>query len=130
MAKEFKEYDRKYASYRGKFFDYERDALATMSSDALKLRGYMYANKVEPWDAATIRHAVYFGKGAEEWQMFRVSLKAQSTWMKVHRLHLRYRWMKTLTDTELQRLEKCRIDNYVGALQRGGQLSASYGINR
>ena len=130
MAKEFKEYDRKYASYRGRFFDYEQDSLLGIEKQAHMLRGYMYASQIEYWDADTIRHAVYFGKGAEEWQKFRVSLKSQSTWMKVHRLHLRYRWMMSLDDQELKRLEKCRIDNYIGALQRGGQLNAAHGIVR
>lgn len=66
----------------------------------------------------------------EEWQEFRVSLKGQSTQMKISRLvdyyckHGGHASTHGMTDAEKFEHEsvKIRVDNYIKALCRGGQL--------
>lgn len=127
MAKEFKEYDKKYAAYKGKLMDYElQDTLFDLS----------LADLVDSWDQVNgfedtavlplasytqdeARQAVYWAEGAEDWQKFRVSLKGNSTCEKLYRLAHRF-WVD-----RNNRFERIRIDNYIGALRRGGQLDSN-----
>lgn len=140
MAREFKEFDDKYYAYKGKFFYYEdtRVLYALAQETAKCFRG---DNVAVVHTNADIRHAVYFGEGFEEWQKFRVSLKGCNTAMKLVRLEWRWNYFeahvgkidsigKLEITEELWRLEQIRIDNYIYALRRGGQLNSQFKIAR
>lgn len=64
----------------------------------------------------------------EEWQMFRYSLKGQSTQKKLDLLHEYFYDQHKKVEDEGHSLWDCdvciRVDNYIKALCRGGQLHA------
>lgn len=68
----------------------------------------------------------------EEWQKFRVSLKGKSTTVKLRKLRLYHGDQDvathdgaTLGDIDTSDCDVCiRVDNYIKALCRGGQLHA------
>lgn len=123
MAKEFKDYNKIYAEYANSFLDYE-PSHAILDRALTMTQTFRIPNK---YSHEEIREAVYFGEGFENWQKFRVSLKGFSTMVKLARLHYRYFWMdnchkiEEISDTQAK-LEIVRIDNYLNALKRGGQL--------
>jgi hypothetical protein len=119
MAKDFKLYDKLYASYRGRFFAYE-DTRA-INAHAAVITGWPY--KVFNWSADEVHLAVYNSQGWEEWQKFRVSLKGQTTQLKLARL---YGWVHRPEGTS--EMNRCRVDNYLNALKRGGLLDAKMQI--
>jgi len=118
LAKEFKDFDKEYASLRRTD---EMESADDRHEASLLTRWDII---VQSWPSDFIRECVY-GVGCEEWQKFRVSLKGQSTRMKLWRL-------KMLYVDKCYKLEhkpeyagwRCRIDNYVGALVRGGLLES------
>lgn len=116
MAKEFKAFDAKYA--RG------CDSQLSVQELEEARRIGSWNLPVDSWSIAFVRNAVYEATGFEEWQKFRVSLKGQSTQVKLYRLRKRWYAMRTQFESDSAQLdvEKCRIDNYIGALKRGGQL--------
>ena len=59
-----------------------------------------------------------------EWQKFRVSLKGLPTTEKLDRLD------QYLFDNREQRPCRCRVDNYINALRRGGQLNLQNEVQR
>ena len=59
----------------------------------------------------------------DRWQSFRLSLKGVSTETKLQRLH-EYR-TSSMKKGNLPEVERLRIDNYINALLRGGQLVRS-----
>lgn len=59
------------------------------------------------------------------WQTFRLSLKGISTGFKLRMLQQHRASCKRLNGRELSRADQVRIDNYINALKRGGQLDAS-----
>ena len=136
MVQEFKQYDKKYAAFKGKLMGYEESMQRSGSFNlkfACTFSGWGY--KVGSYTNAEIREAVYFAEGAEEWQKFRVSQKGFSTQEKLFRLEKR--WLHYCSgDTKypgmekMAKLEQLRIDNYIGALVRGGQLSVDHRIQR
>lgn len=77
-----------------------------------------------------VQEAVYTSPTAIEWQRFRVSLKQQSTSVKLARLDAR--WTHNIEtrhhDDPEFKLEAVRIHNYIGALKRGGYLNANLEI--
>ena len=86
---------------------------------------------VTQYPQALVQHAVYEAEDHEEWQKFRCSLKGQSTQMKLARLYL-YRqkcFADALTSQDRERAQ-IRVDNYIGALVRGGQLNAAHEVVR
>lgn len=117
MAKEFKNFDKKYK------MGSDSDLSAKELEEARKITSWPFA--IVYWSLKEIRHAVYEAEGFEEWQKFRVSMKGQSTQVKLYRLKQRAIEMgeKFKDNYEQERIEKCRIDNYIGALVRGGQLN-------
>jgi len=137
MAKEFKDFDKKFAALKGILMPYETDAL--MFEEPFRLAE---AEKIDRWTLsvdkytnAEIRHAVYHAEDAEDWQMFRVSLKGFTTKEKLYRLMFRLRyWEEAFQEETLLRnqldLEKLRVDNYIGALVRGGQLNTKLEVVR
>jgi hypothetical protein len=93
-----------------------------------------WGRQIQSWSAAEIRLAVYFEEDAAEWQCFRVALKGLSTQQKLHMLDVRYNqyvgFGSADVSDEKRRREHCRIDNYLGALVRGGQLTVEYKLQR
>lgn len=54
-----------------------------------------------------------------EWQALRLKLKGQSTVAKLEALAI---WLK---EHNYERSAEVQVDNYLGALKRGGQISAT-----
>lgn len=127
MAKEFKDYDKKFGYLQGKTLAYEDDDMH------FDLEGAEYEDAwlepVKQWTREQIRHAVYFAPDAENWQRFRVSLKGFSTKQKLYRLQFRLAYMQRRCsgpeweESDMLQNEQIRIDNYIGALIRGGLLN-------
>lgn len=132
MVQEFKDYDKVYSKFKGKFLEYERgEAFGEMMAECDRVVAWSLA--VGKYSHAEIREAVYFAEGWEEWQKFRVSLKGFNTKEKLARLWYRYGYFNCAAAEQLKglaALEKLRIDNYIGALVRGGQLSTKLEVQR
>lgn len=140
--KRFKEYDIKYKQLRNTFMAYETDKLDWIKQQASSCSGLtMLMLMIRTFDRDTVHKIVYEMPCAENWQRFRVSLQGQSTALKVVRLQ--YRWvtmqdmvqdllnkgMFTTADADqLLYFEEVRINNYLKALRRGGQLDGQYRI--
>lgn len=125
--KRFKQFDQQFASLRNTFYSQEH-LVETISRDAAEFKFWPWPYNQPSVDA--VREAVYLCDSAVEWQKFRVSLKGQSTALKIARLFDRY--IHNLSqrhheDVEFKR-EVVRINNYIGALVRGGQLSTNLEI--
>lgn len=131
MAKEFKDFDAKYKRLAG-------TALLLIAirggkiypSDILSCDSWPYLDKfTEDYSQSSIRFAVYEAAGAEDWQKFRVSLKGLTTREKIYALG--WYWdthiapgagaYKSVNEWSHQVM---RINNYLGALKRGGQLDS------
>lgn len=146
MAQEFKLFDDKHRKLKGKLFDGE--SASALQVRASTITGWDYSQEETLWTRKEIRHAVYEADTADAWQQFRVSLKGFDTHWKLARLEARYlkirdKVVATLDElgernkhlivydtslSEEEKMEKCRIDNYIGALRRGGQLDSNYRI--
>lgn len=117
MAKEFKDFDKKYSFLKGKLLSREPQPIMLNGLETL------VGDMIKP-SHADIAHAVYNSVGAEQWQMFRVSLKGWSTQAKLGRLWAR--WMNYVLhkrDGEEQaKLERVRIVNYLDSMKRSGLL--------
>jgi hypothetical protein len=61
-------------------------------------------------------HAILRAVKDEAWQRFRLLLKGQPTFVKLERLESYRLAFKDDPDTQI------RVDNYINALKRGGQL--------
>lgn len=130
MAKEFKQYDKVFRKYMFSFLDYENEE----EIDRLSVNYNSWAlTDSDSFSNKEVREAVYESATAEEWQKFRVSLKGFNTQYKLAKLEYRYDYMQRqfaegeINEDELHR-EEIRIDNYIGALRRGGQLDANYNV--
>lgn len=119
MAKEFKNYDKAFTKAQ-----IERKRAQYLLGDHSDIKFWRYRDTIEVHSNERIRECVYFIYDAEEWQLFRVSLKGLTTQQKLRMLELRYDTWITSIYNETARVEKVRIDNYIGALVRGGQLAA------
>lgn len=124
MAKEFQAFNKKY-----------KHLIRTDAAEDSTMR--LQASLMDKWphpyqifNGDQVRLAVYFSPGADEWQQFRVSLKGQSTRMKLARLDLRYLAAQNAPLPSDWELEKIRINNYIGALVRGGQLNSKLEVIR
>jgi hypothetical protein len=120
--KPFKEYARKFAHLRRK----DEDEDIALRKRASLIRCWEYG--IDSWDIGFIKDCVYNAIDAESWQKFRVSMMGQSTRVKLARLEVRYNDLVTAQTlgphaVAQQRIEKCRIDNYILALVRGGILT-------
>lgn len=108
--KQFKEWDRKLRRYRGA----QKLTNQAQLEAADTIKGWPHI--VRGWAQSRVQYAVYEGQGHEAWQMFRVGLHGLPTKHKLYRL-LEYKvYHPSLMD-------EIRVDNYIGALVRGGQLS-------
>lgn len=139
MAKEYKTYDKKYRSLMKTNYSTEA-CIEEMLFESKFITGWKYLDALlYTWNAEAIRLAVYLIEEpridkkftAEEWQKFRVSLKGQSTWMKLARLKERYeRNVLVNTQPTIRNIERIRICNYISALRRGGYLDSNYEVVR
>lgn len=126
MSKRFKEYDKKYKEYEATFFDYEGLSWNTVHTITDEIKGWEW-----PIDSYTVEYtefAVYHAATHEDWQKFRVSLKGCSTQLKILRLEKRLFRANALECIAEEKLEHCRIANYIRALRRVGILNSSYRI--
>lgn len=104
------------------------------------LRGFEFSepikrwtHHVDQWVQSFVQHCVYEASDHEEWQLFRVSLKGLTTYEKLYCLDRYLEQVNFNGDEADQRQaqkEKCRIDNYIGALVRGGQLNKNLEVMR
>lgn len=115
----FKQYNRK---YRGEIKAAAPDPFEELH--ACIIHAYRDGHLIKRWSREQIEDAVYTSPTAEEWQRFRVGLKACDTRVKLLRLHeMRDNTSEILHGEEECLRRECRIDNYIGALMRGGFLS-------
>lgn len=125
-AKKFKEFDQRFKQYQGKILPEERidfDHKAASEFSEWPLMREFYDNK---FSHEEVSRAVYGTPSSINWQMFRVSLKGQSTNYKLYRLHKRYirkvaEHVVTANNVENE-LEMIRIFNYIGALRRNNAI--------
>lgn len=125
MAKEFKDYNTKYAKLKNTFLGYELadHDRAYFVELARNITQWRHMDELVKASHGEIAYAVYTAAGAEGWQMFRVSLQGMSTSMKLARLA--YRWhtyVKCGFDDTTDALERCRINNYIDSMKRSGLL--------
>lgn len=121
MAQEFKLFDEKFKFNRGKTFSNICRVYGTPSVEDYINKKSWY-DFMSGWEYVThgreeIRDAVYRHQSHESWQFFRVGLHGLSTQIKLYCLA----WYWAQGNREWVR--KIRIDNYLGALIRGGQLN-------
>jgi hypothetical protein len=113
MAKEFKNYDKKYKSQPATSIEMSVSAIIQQ-----------WSHEVLHYSHSDVAYAVYETASSEGWQEFRVGLKGCSTRVKLLRLERRHFAALALgADEALQ--ERIRIANYIGALVRGGQLEST-----
>lgn len=126
MAKEFKQFEQKYRHLAGTALKsieaisgrIPRDDITAMTEWPHML--YF----TEAYSVGEIRHAVYESSGAENWQKFRVALKGLSCMEKLYALNW-YWYRNIVSGTKGQAaLQTVRINNYLGALKRGGFLDS------
>lgn len=132
MAKEFEMYNRKYAHLAGtclKNIETEggkvaKEDIAIFTSWDQDTWGYFasYSHEKVAW-------AVYHAEGAEEWQKWRVSMKGLSTKEKLFCLAAYY--VRHINQgPRIEELRQIRINNYIGALIRGGRLNPQLEVVR
>ena|ERR1700748_527465 len=128
MAQEYKAFDIKHKNNRGKTFENickshgrpaDEDWVNIKSFEDAHPGYYLIVHSRE-----SIRAAVYRAPGADEWQFFRVGLHDIDTKQKLYCLAWYYS-----QDTK-DYLRRVRIDNYLGALIRGGILDNNLRILR
>lgn len=88
-----------------------------------------WPHNVQQWSQNRVQFAVYEASDHEEWQLFRVSLKGLTTYEKLYCLD-RYLDALAREDQHGWDLNVCRVDNYIGALVRGGQLNKNLEVMR
>ena len=73
-----------------------------------------------------VQYAVYHSQWSREWQIFRIALKGLTTRQKLFQLIKRWKETETVMrqtgNSEYYRTRVVQIENYVGALVRGGLL--------
>lgn len=91
-----------------------------------------WEHKLQVWNI----HQIWEAVKDVSWQEFRVSLKGTSTEEKLTRLdnYLQFACKRNCcTVDELSQREwkeKCRVDNYINAIKRGGQLTIEGRVQR
>lgn len=76
-----------------------------------------------------VQYCVYDAADAVDWQRFRCCLKGMTTPEKLYCLDAYGKaYFVHNQDWANRKKYKCRIDNYIGALVRGGQLSTDYKV--
>jgi hypothetical protein len=86
---------------------------------------------VNSWTQGEIQYAVYYAPDVADWQRFRVAMKGQKTVDKIKMLRAYFvDRVFYCSTTEQMKIDGCRIDNYIGALRRGGQLNEKMEVVR
>jgi len=85
---------------------------------------------VDVWPQSQVQYSVYDAKDASDWQLFRTALKGVSTPEKLYALKRYYIVNCYEAHKVTWELHKVRIDNYILALRRGGQLDENYAVVR
>lgn len=125
MASKFKDYDVIFADNRAQTMNnIEKSHGKIPLEDWLDKKSW--AEFIPDWfecdySQEAIRNAVYVVYGAEDWQKFRVGLKGLVTEAKLYCLA----WYYTQAPTVMRHI---RVQNYLGALVRGGQLNGKLEI--
>lgn len=126
MAKEFKDYDKHYSELKHTTLFWERYTVEFVEHAGKTVTKWT-GKPPSSWSPSEIRNSVY-GEDSDHpdldvliWQQFRVSLKGFSTGAKLFRLK---NYQKRFTAGGVD----CRVDNYLGALKRGGYLNDKYEI--
>jgi hypothetical protein len=132
MGQRFKAYDAKYRRVAGTALNTVKHLLALdgITADEIDeavgtIVGWPHmAEFTEDYSREQIAYAVYESLEADHWQKFRVSLKGLSTKEKIYCLG--WYWVTEVIneiDDEPKRRNIIRVNNYLGALKRGGQLN-------
>lgn len=114
--------------------------LVANNSTTVDRNYYQWQNKVTHWAREFVLNAVYDAEDAIQWQIFRAALKGLTTQQKLFCLDVYLADARQVYESEIiyvdkhsevtfqWQLERCRIDNYIGALRRGGQLDAQFRV--
>lgn len=129
VAKEFKEFDKKYSKLAGTALNTIR-ATGHHVAFVDQIGCWKHIDRfTEDYSMGTINFAVYKAPGAEEWQKFRVSLKGLSCREKLYALQ--WYWdthvacgVSAYSTSEDWARQLIRVNNYLGALKRGGFLNS------
>jgi len=125
MSKEFMNYNKEFKHLE------RTDSMESLQMQEASKKCNIWPWKVDQWPQDAVQYAVYEAENFIEWQKFRVSLKGQSTRMKILRLALyKAQALVIYHRQEYLDVELCRVDNYLGALVRGGQLNSDYEVVR
>jgi hypothetical protein len=132
VAKEFKAFDKKYAHVAGTALK-EIEAIGGKipREDIDSIEAWPHVERfTEDYSQASVNYAVYEAHGAEEWQKFRVSLKGLTTREKLYALAHYYDMhiapgAGVYGGVEIWSRQLIRVNNYLGALKRGGQLDSN-----
>lgn len=77
----------------------------------------VWYRQVESWSREMIQQSI----NNDAWQRFRLSLKGLSTQDKLENLE-GYCQRREKDGNRMNDYDRCRVDNYINALLRGGQL--------
>lgn len=136
----FKQFEKKYAEAGREMHRLMLNSVneAEHMKTIAKITHWDRLNYLTPYTQAEVQYAVYDAPTAVNWQIFRIGLKGLPTRAKLYMLKAlvdrSYLAAKTAGDTpgndvqaaiEERDLNDLRVDNYIGALVRGGQLSAA-----
>jgi hypothetical protein len=124
VTSKFKDYNKKFS--KEQIGACRQRWLYNGSSHAERMSYTSWPLTVLRWAQWQVQEAVYLTDDHEEWQLFRVSMKGLSTSEKLYMLHNRYITLDL--DNNQNWVDHCRIDNYIGALVRGGQLDSNYKV--
>lgn len=122
MAKEFKEWEKRFSTE-----EIRRERVNWLSRIPEKLALESWEFGVASWSHEEVRKAVYEARDAESWQKLRIALKGTTTQQKLAIL-VEYMFDADNFDREDRWVMLCRVDNYIGALKRGGQLDSQLRI--
>lgn len=126
----FKQWEKKFSQDQIKECRSKMRQFITDHSVACKIDNHWYF-EVKQWSQDFVQDCVYRVADVALWQLLRTSMKGLTTKEKLQFL-LAYYHSSITNDAsrEQMMIVKCRIDNYIGALRRGGQLDAEYNIVR
>lgn len=137
MAKEFQDFNRRYAKLAGtalKTIKRIGGQIPQEDIDNITEWGYR-EHFTEAYSAADIRYAVYESTYHDTWQQFRVSLKGLNTKEKLYALS--WYWDRNIApgtgifqSREQWQYEIIRVNNYLGALKRSGHLDADLKVSK
>lgn len=88
-----------------------------------------WSHRTSSWVQDFVQYCTYRASDHLDWQRFRVSMKGMTTPEKIQMLQTYLLLhVKDNPNETLQAIQQCRIDNYIGALRRGGQLNDRYEV--